>query len=126
MAPGKDNSVSGHYFKNFGSHSDCYPTAYLTAAAAIGMTKEDVDLFISRLDKVMGKVKHGEYLNSDSYTGKTEVGAENKSSELNLPDNGTSKLTSESPVANESSSKICDTVDTCDSDHSKEKDIQSS
>lgn len=57
IAPGKDNTVNGHLFKNFGSHSDNYPCAYLTAAAAIGMTKSDVDLFISRLDKVLTKFK---------------------------------------------------------------------
>ncbi|CAL1529704.1 unnamed protein product [Lymnaea stagnalis] len=57
VAPGKDSEVSGHVFKNFGSHSDNYPTAYLTAAAAIGITKSDVDLFIGRLEKVLTKLK---------------------------------------------------------------------
>lgn len=30
---------------------------YLTAAAALGMRKSDVDLFVHRLDKVLGKLK---------------------------------------------------------------------
>ena len=57
VAPGKDNNISGYDFKNFGSHSNVYPCAYLTAAAAIGMTKADVDLFIKRLDDVLTKLK---------------------------------------------------------------------
>lgn len=57
MAPGKDSTVSGYRFKNFGAHSDLYPCAYLTAAAAIGMTTADVDTFISRLEKVLAKTK---------------------------------------------------------------------
>lgn len=49
--------VSGHTFQGFGAHSNNYRCAYLTAAAAIGMTKEDVDSFIKRLDKVFIKCK---------------------------------------------------------------------
>lgn len=36
----------------WGAHTSKYPVPYLTAAAAIGMQKSDVDQFISRLDKV--------------------------------------------------------------------------
>ena len=54
---GKTTEVSGQKFLNFGSHSDSYPCNYLTAAAAIGMTKNDVDLFITRLDQVLKKSK---------------------------------------------------------------------
>ncbi|ESO96581.1 hypothetical protein LOTGIDRAFT_143936 [Lottia gigantea] len=57
IAPGKENTIGGHCFKNFGSHSNNYPSSYLTAAAAIGMKKCDVDLFITRLDKVLMKCK---------------------------------------------------------------------
>jgi len=49
--------VSGHKFVGFGSHSNSYPCCYLTAAAAVGMQKQDVDSFIKRLDKVLGKFK---------------------------------------------------------------------
>ena len=59
MTPGQDKEVCGHVFKNFGSHSDQIQTAYLTAAAAIGITKSDVDLFIKRLDKVLDSVRNG-------------------------------------------------------------------
>ena len=55
MAPGDVKEINGHTFKGFGSHSDDYPCAYLTAAAAIGMTRRDVDLFIKRLDETFVK-----------------------------------------------------------------------
>ena len=54
---GKITDVSGLKFLNFGAHCDNYPCNYLTAAAAIGMTKTDVDLFINRLDQVLKKSK---------------------------------------------------------------------
>lgn len=57
VAPGEDAKVSGYSFKNFGAHSDIYPTAYLTAAASVGMTKADVDNFIQRLEKVLSKFR---------------------------------------------------------------------
>ena len=40
-------------FLAWGSHWDKTDTPYLTAAAAIGMTPEDITTFIRRLDKVM-------------------------------------------------------------------------
>ncbi|XP_048237415.1 O-phosphoseryl-tRNA(Sec) selenium transferase-like [Haliotis rufescens] len=57
VAPGKSNTICGFTFKNYGAHHDNYPCTYLTAAAAIGMTKHDVDAFIARLDKVLSKCK---------------------------------------------------------------------
>ncbi|XP_021371974.1 O-phosphoseryl-tRNA(Sec) selenium transferase-like [Mizuhopecten yessoensis] len=54
---GKISDINGQHFCNFGAHSDVYPCSYLTAAAGIGMTKDDVDTFISRLDKVLSKGK---------------------------------------------------------------------
>ena len=53
---GDVKEVSGFTFQGFGSHSNDYPCSYLTAAAAIGMEREDVDLFIKRLDKVLLKL----------------------------------------------------------------------
>nr|CAD7418528.1 unnamed protein product [Timema poppensis] len=49
--------VAGFKFQGWGAHYCGYPVPYLTAAAAIGMRKSDVDLFIHRLDKVLGKLK---------------------------------------------------------------------
>ncbi|XP_071830497.1 O-phosphoseryl-tRNA(Sec) selenium transferase-like isoform X2 [Apostichopus japonicus] len=54
---GVTKEIGGHVFQGFQSHTNSYPCAYLTAAAAIGMTKDDVDLFIKRLDKVLAKVQ---------------------------------------------------------------------
>ena len=41
------------FFPAWGSHWDKTDTPYLTAAAAIGMTQEDILTFIRRLDKVL-------------------------------------------------------------------------
>ncbi|GFO47619.1 O-phosphoseryl-tRNA(sec) selenium transferase [Plakobranchus ocellatus] len=68
VAPGNDVTISGYLFKNFGSHSNNYPCAYLTAAAAIGMKKNDVDMFISRLEKVLSKCKSSLEAQRDSST----------------------------------------------------------
>ena len=43
--------VGPYEFANYGSHNDTYPHAYFTAAAAIGISREDVDSFMERLDK---------------------------------------------------------------------------
>ena len=50
-------TISGLKITNFGAHCDSYNTPYLTAAASIGMTKTDVDIFVTRLDKVLNKYK---------------------------------------------------------------------
>lgn len=51
---GRDTKViEGYTFKAWGSHWDKTDMPYLTAAAAIGMTHEDIMTFIRRLDKVM-------------------------------------------------------------------------
>lgn len=50
-------TVSGHTFRGFMSHTNDYPCAYLNAAAAIGIKTQDVDLFIKRLDKCLKTVR---------------------------------------------------------------------
>ncbi|XP_054996736.1 O-phosphoseryl-tRNA(Sec) selenium transferase [Sorex araneus] len=54
---GSVQTVNGYTFKGFMSHANNYPCAYLNAAAAIGMTKQDVDLFIKKLDKCLKTVR---------------------------------------------------------------------
>lgn len=54
---GKETSVSGLTFHNFGAHHDSYPCSYITAASAVGMNRNDVDTFINRLDQVLKKFK---------------------------------------------------------------------
>ena len=52
-----EKTIGQHTFTNWGAHCDGYQCAYLTAAAAIGMKKEEVDLFAKRLDKTLNKFK---------------------------------------------------------------------
>uniref|UniRef100_A0A8C0LST3 O-phosphoseryl-tRNA(Sec) selenium transferase n=1 Tax=Canis lupus dingo TaxID=286419 RepID=A0A8C0LST3_CANLU len=54
---GSVQTVSGHTFRGFMSHTNNYPCAYLNAASAIGMKMQDVDLFIKRLDKCLKTVR---------------------------------------------------------------------
>ena len=49
VAQGKVQSIAGHAFQGYGAHCDCYPHTYLTFAAALGTTKQDVDDFLKRL-----------------------------------------------------------------------------
>ncbi|KAK7873918.1 hypothetical protein R5R35_012932 [Gryllus longicercus] len=49
--------VAGYKFEGWGAHTSNYSVPYLTAAAALGMRKSDVDLFCHRLDKTMMKLK---------------------------------------------------------------------
>ncbi|KAL3864200.1 hypothetical protein ACJMK2_005905 [Sinanodonta woodiana] len=60
---GKETNVNGIKFMNFGAHSNNYPCSYLTAAAAIGVNKSEIDSFINRLDKVLTKWKRSPTLN---------------------------------------------------------------
>jgi len=52
---GIKQEITGHRFTGFGAHHSDYPCTYLTAAAALGITKLDVDSFIRRLDKMFTK-----------------------------------------------------------------------
>jgi O-phospho-L-seryl-tRNASec:L-selenocysteinyl-tRNA synthase len=45
--------IEGELFLGFGSSTDRYPHAYMTAACAIGGSKSEVTEFFSRLDKTM-------------------------------------------------------------------------
>ncbi|KAG7273852.1 hypothetical protein CRUP_014545 [Coryphaenoides rupestris] len=50
---GKEQTVSGHTFRGFMSHSEAYPCPYLNAASAMGITRDDVALCVRRLDKCL-------------------------------------------------------------------------
>lgn len=54
---GVEQTVSGHTFNGFMSHTDSYPCPYLNAASAIGITKEDITLCIKRLDKCLKSLR---------------------------------------------------------------------
>ncbi|XP_077445088.1 O-phosphoseryl-tRNA(Sec) selenium transferase isoform X2 [Stigmatopora argus] len=49
----KEQTISGHTFRGFMSHSEAYPCPYLNAAAAVGITRQDVALCMKRLDKCL-------------------------------------------------------------------------
>ena len=55
VVPGSKKEINGVTFAGWGAHTNNYRCAYLTAAAAIGMTKSDVDVFLKRLDKCLAK-----------------------------------------------------------------------
>ena len=44
-------TISGHSFQGFGSSNDDYPSAYVTAACAVGMGEEEMKEFFIRLEK---------------------------------------------------------------------------
>ncbi|XP_066576887.1 O-phosphoseryl-tRNA(Sec) selenium transferase isoform X2 [Amia ocellicauda] len=50
---GTEQTVSGHTFRGFMSHSAHYPCPYLNAASAVGITRDDVALCVKRLDKCL-------------------------------------------------------------------------
>ncbi|KAI3376483.1 hypothetical protein L3Q82_016940 [Scortum barcoo] len=54
---GNEQTISGHVFRGFMSHSESYPCPYLNAASAVGITREDVTLCIKRLDKCLKSLK---------------------------------------------------------------------
>jgi hypothetical protein len=47
--------VGGVSFLSYGAHCDCYPHAYLTAAAAIGGSREEASEFCTRLKRVVAE-----------------------------------------------------------------------
>ena len=55
VSPDSTKEINGYVFTGWGAHAQHYRCAYLTAAAAIGMTKADVDTFLKRLDKCLSK-----------------------------------------------------------------------
>lgn len=44
-------TISGHTFEGFGSSNDDYPSAYMTAACAVGMGEAEMNEFFVRLEK---------------------------------------------------------------------------
>eukprot|EP00062_Callorhinchus_milii_P004981 gi/632943966/ref/XP_007887242.1/ PREDICTED: O-phosphoseryl-tRNA(Sec) selenium transferase [Callorhinchus milii] len=54
---GSKQTVNGYTFQGFMSHSNDYPCPYLNAASAVGMKKQDVDLFIKKLDKCLKSLR---------------------------------------------------------------------
>ena len=55
VPPNATKDINGYLFTGWGAHTNSYPSAYLTAAAALGMSSDDVDTFLKRLDKCLRK-----------------------------------------------------------------------
>lgn len=53
MNPKGSKEVCGIKFGAYGAHHSAFPQPYLTVAAALGIRKEEVDVFLSRLDDVL-------------------------------------------------------------------------
>ena len=51
VTPNDEKTIGRYQFIGWGAHYSNYPCSYLTAAAAIGATRKDVDLFLKRLEK---------------------------------------------------------------------------
>lgn len=51
----KVTKIAGYEFRTWGAHMNDYPHSYFTVACAIGMQTSEVDVFIRRLDKTIGK-----------------------------------------------------------------------
>lgn len=55
--PTKSNTkIGNHTFVGWGSHTNGYPVAYLTFAAAIGVSENDIEVSIKRIDRILTKI----------------------------------------------------------------------
>jgi O-phospho-L-seryl-tRNASec:L-selenocysteinyl-tRNA synthase len=59
-------TIEGFVFRGYGSQCNDYPHDYLTAAAAIGMTIEDVNVYIDRLGRCISEFKRQKRLGNPS------------------------------------------------------------
>ena len=49
----ENKTIEGYEFKKWGGHSNDAGIPYLTVSAAIGITKEEIDTFIIKLESVL-------------------------------------------------------------------------
>jgi len=57
VKPGVKQTIGPNSFVGYGSHTNAYPVAYITIASAIGGKIDEMDSFLTRLDKCMTKFK---------------------------------------------------------------------
>lgn len=50
-------TMKEYKFQCWGSHTSICSTPYLTAAVALGIRKDEIDIFIAKLDKILTKIK---------------------------------------------------------------------
>ena len=48
---GKRQTVASIAFQGYGSSYDCYPHDYMTAAAALGASRRDIDVFVDKVQR---------------------------------------------------------------------------
>merc|ERR1712113_1291180 len=46
-------TIDGVAFESYGAHTDTYQCCYLTAACALGATREEMDEFLARFEKAL-------------------------------------------------------------------------
>lgn len=49
--------ICGHAFRSYGASYSDYPTDYITAACAVGLTQAEFSRFISRFDQLLAEIK---------------------------------------------------------------------
>lgn len=88
VPPNDEKTIGGYQFKGWGAHYSNYPCSYLTAAAGVGATRQDIDLFLKRLEKNFKdfRVKENSVLTTTSST-TTKKRSENKLLETSFPHN---------------------------------------
>jgi len=74
--------IDGISFENYGAHSNTYPYCYLTAACALGATREEMDAFLVRFDLAMQEFRSA---GSSKAAGGKKGGAGASKKELELP-----------------------------------------
>ncbi|CAH3020768.1 unnamed protein product [Porites evermanni] len=88
VSPDSTKEINGYVFTGWGAHAQHYRCAYLTAAAAIGMTKADVDTFLKRLDKCLSKFSAKEV----TVLGSIESGDQDEQKPRDGNENGLQKI----------------------------------
>ena len=88
VSPDSTKEINGYVFTGWGAHAQHYRCAYLTAAAAIGMTKVDVDTFLKRLDKCLSKFSAKEV----TVSGSSESGDQDEQELTDGNENGLQKI----------------------------------
>merc|ERR1712050_408383 len=51
--------IDGVSFESYGAHIDTYPCCYLTAACALGATREEMESFLDRLEHALRDYRNG-------------------------------------------------------------------
>ena len=72
--PGNSKTIGGYEFKSFGAHCDDYLCGYLTCAAGLGLTINEIDVFIKKLDSVLSKCSYTESPKNLIYDSKSSSG----------------------------------------------------